>query len=482
MAMACVADGCQRDILTIRQRVSHIPCKGSSAQLHKCREEIAALSRDGRDVISVFDDDRIRTLLGLPAKASDKEVESSIKGLRLEVWSEAMDHLSARRVAGFGTTVFTEFSALALQHKAVNLGQGFPDFDGPEEVREAAIRAIRDGVNQYAVSSGAPTLRQAIAEHSERFYGLRVDPEAMITVTSGATEAILDAVMGTVDPGDEVILFEPFYDSYVANVVMAGGVPRYVLLHPPDDDHSQWWFDPVELEASFNERTKLILVNSPHNPTGKVFTPSELELIARLCQKHDAVVLSDEVYEHIVFPPARHIRTASIPGLADRTITVGSAGKTFSLTGWKLGWAIAPPALRTAVQRAHQFVTFASAAPLQMAIAAALRLPDSYFVELTRSYLGKRDRMVQAVHASGLRPFVPEGSYFVIADTSSAGFSDDFEFCRYLTREIGVAAIPPSAFYADEHKAHARHLARFAFCKTDAVIAAAASRLLKLRR
>ena len=387
----------------------------------------------------------------------------------------------AARVSGFPTTVFSEFSALAQQHGAVNLGQGFPDFDGPDEVREAAVRALREGVNQYAVGSGAPALRAAIAEHAQRFYGQRVDPNTMITVTSGATEALCDAILSLVDPGDEVVLFEPFYDSYVANVQMAGGVARYVRLSPPDRAHASWWFDEAELAAAFTARTRLIVVNTPHNPTGKVFTRGELELIAGLCQRHDVIALCDEVYEHIVFPPSIHLRMATLPGMEERTVTVSSAGKSFSFTGWKIGWAIASPALRHAVQQAHQFVTFATAAPLQAASAVALRLPDAYFTGLTASYLAKRDRLAGALEAAGLRALPVEGTYFTMADTASCGFADDFAFCRFLTSKGGVAAIPPSAFYSEPHKQHARALARFAFCKTDGVLDEAARRLAQLR-
>ncbi|MHB8877821.1 MAG: aminotransferase class I/II-fold pyridoxal phosphate-dependent enzyme [Myxococcaceae bacterium] len=390
-----------------------------------------------------------------------------------------MDRLS-RRVAGFPTTVFSEFSALAAQHGAVNLGQGFPDFDGPAEIKEAAIRAIRDGVNQYAIGAGAQALRQAIAAHAKRFYGQEVDPDTMVTVTSGATEALFDAVMGLVDPGDEVIVFEPFYDSYLANVEMAGGVARCVPLRPPDRAHPAWWFDEAELEAAFGEKTKLIIVNSPQNPTGKVYTRAELELIGALCERYGVQVLSDEVYEHLAFAPAHHLRIATLPGMAERTVTVSSGGKSFSFTGWKIGWVIAPPPLRKAVQQAHQFVTFASAAPLQAAIATALSLPDEYFAGFTREYLGRRDRLVAALCAAGLTPTVPEGSYFIMADTSRFGFEGDYEFCRFLTREVGVAAIPPSAFYGEAHRPQAKGLARFAFCKTDAVLDEAARRLARL--
>ncbi len=388
----------------------------------------------------------------------------------------------SKRVAGFGTTVFSEFSRLANEARAVNLGQGFPDFDGPDEVKQAAWDAIRSGVNQYAQSQGAPALRAAVAKHAARFYDQHVDPETMVGVTSGATEAIFDTAMALLDPGDEAVLFEPFYDSYVASVQMAGAVPRYVRLFPPDTRHTAWWFDESELAAAFSPRTRLVFVNTPHNPTGKVFTRDELKLIGALAAKHDAVVLSDEVYEHLVFAPALHVRTASIPELAERTVTISSGGKSFSFTGWKIGWSIAPPALAKAVQKAHQWVTFASASPFQTAIAAALALPDSYFTGFEAMYRAKRDLICAAVAKAGMVPLTPEGTYFVIARTDGklGAHPDDVSFCRWLTTTGGVAAIPPSAFYCAEHKAQARALARFAFCKTDPLLQEAARRLALL--
>ena len=388
----------------------------------------------------------------------------------------------SHRVEGFGTTVFSEFSRLANEARAVNLGQGFPDFDGPDEVKQVAWDAIRSGVNQYAQGHGAPGLRSAIARHSARFYEHRVDPETMVCVTSGATEAIFDTALALLDPGDEAVLFEPFYDSYVASVQMAGAVPRYVRLFPPDAKHRVWWFDEAELAAAFSPRTRLVFVNTPHNPTGKVFTRDELQLIGALAAKHDAAVLSDEVYEHLVFAPARHLRTATLPGLADRTVTISSGGKSFSFTGWKIGWAIAAPPLAKAIQKAHQWVTFATAAPFQLAIAAALELPDTYFSGFQAMYLAKRDLICAAVAKAGLVPLTPEGTYFVIVRTDAllAGHADDVSFCRWLTTSGGVAAIPPSAFYSAEHKGEARALARFAFCKTDPLLHEAARRLALL--
>ncbi len=387
------------------------------------------------------------------------------------------------RVARFGTTVFSEFSRLASEAKAVNLGQGFPDFDGPDEVKQAAWAAIQGGVNQYAMGHGANVLREAIAAHALRFYDQRVDPQSMVCVTSGATEAIFDTVMALLDAGDEAVVFEPFYDSYVASLQMAGASPRCVRLFPPDAAHNVWWFDEAELAAAFGPRTRLVFVNTPHNPTGKVFTRDELTLIGTLAAKHGAVVLADEVYEHLVFGPAKHVRAATIPELADRTLTISSGGKSFSFTGWKIGWVIGPAALVTAVQKAHQWVTFATASPFQAAIATALALPDSYFTGFEAMYRGKRDLLCAALEGAGLKPLVPEGTYFVIARTDArlGAHADDFAFCRWLTTTGGVAAIPPSAFYSQAHKGEARALARFAFCKTDPLLHEAARRLAALR-
>jgi N-succinyldiaminopimelate aminotransferase len=324
---------------------------------------------------------------------------------------------------------------------------------------------------------GLKELRQAIAEHSARFYGQTVDPDTMVTVTSGATEAILDVMLGLVDPGDEVVAFEPFYDSYDANITFVGATARYVPLRPPDASHAEWWFDRDEVRAAFSPRTRLLIINSPHNPTGKVFTREELEFLGGLCAEHDAKILSDEVYEHIVFAPAKHLRPATLPGLAERTVTVSSGGKTFSLTGWKVGWVIAPPPLRDAVQRAHQFVTFATASPLQAAMAAALRLPDTYYAELAATYAAKRERLLGGLREAGLTAFAPQGSYFILADIARYGFADDIAFCRHLVSEVGVAGIPPSVFYSPEHRHLGQGLARFAFCKTDAVLDEAVKRL-----
>lgn len=380
----------------------------------------------------------------------------------------------ANRVQGFGTTIFAEMTALAVAHDAVNLGQGFPDFAAPAFIKEAAHAAIAADLNQYAPSYGRPTLKQAIAAKVKRHYGLEVDPNHDILVTHGATEALCATMLGLVNPGDEVILFEPFYDSYVPDVLLAGGVPRFYTLRQPD-----WAVDRAELAALFNHKTKLIVINTPHNPTGKVFTPDELGMIADLCQEHDVLALTDEVYEHIVFDGRKHHLLAQFPGMAQRTLTISSLGKTFSVTGWKIGWIIAPPDLLAAAFRAHQFMTFCGAAPLQEAAVTALSTHDDYYTELTHDYQQKRDFLVKALQDAGLPPITPAGTYFVMVDISNVGFPDDVAFCRYLTTEIGVAAIPPSAFF--HHPADGAQLARFTFCKSQPVLAEAAARLQRLR-
>ncbi|MBE7472080.1 MAG: aminotransferase class I/II-fold pyridoxal phosphate-dependent enzyme [Anaerolineales bacterium] len=365
-------------------------------------------------------------------------------------------------------------TSLANQHGAVNLGQGFPDFPGPDFLKEAAIEAIRADINQYAPGSGRLSLREAIAAKMARHYNLAVNPATDITVTSGATEAILAAIMGLVNPGDEVILFEPYYDSYLPSVQMAGGVPRFYTLRPPD-----WAIDPDELAALFSPKTKLILVNTPHNPTGKVYSEAELRLIAELCQKYDVIAVVDEVYEHIIFDGLKHVSLAGMPGMAERTITISSAGKTFSMTGWKVGWAVAPAELSQAVFRVHQFVTYSVAAPLQEGVVTALQTADDYYTELAAMYQANRDFLAEALAEAGLEPIIPQGTYFIMVDISHLGFSNDVAFCRTLTTEIGVAAIPPSAFYFNP--ADGAGLARFAFCKTRPTLEEAARRLLKLK-
>ena len=387
-----------------------------------------------------------------------------------------MPFAPASRVAGFGTTIFSEMSRLAVEHQAVNLGQGFPDFDGPDPVKDAAIAAIRGGQNQYAVGIGQPALRQAIAAHTQRFYGQGVNPETEITVTSGATETLFAAVQGLVNPGDEVVIIEPYYDAYVPDVIMAGGVPRLVPLRPPN-----WAFDPDELAAAFNNRTRVIMLNTPHNPSGRVFGDAELRLIAELCLQWNVIAISDEVYEHLTFDGVQHVRLAALPGMWERTVSISSLGKTFSCTGWKIGWSIAPPDLSAAVRRAHQWITFATSTPMQAAAAVALNMDDEFYTSFAREFQARRDFLANALTNVGLRVSLPQGTYFILADISPLGFDDDVTFCKWLTTEIGVAAIPPTAFFSEEHKSIARQWARFAFCKKQETLERAAERLQKLK-
>ncbi len=378
----------------------------------------------------------------------------------------------ARRLEGFGTTIFTEMTRLAAEHGAVNLAQGFPDFDGPEFVKEAAVAAIRRGHGQYARMSGIPEVHAALAAKYRRDYGLDYAADMELTVTSGATEAIFAAIQGTCEPGDEVVLFEPYYDSYRASVAMASAVPRFVTLRAPG-----WTFDPEELAQAFTPKTRAILLNTPHNPTGKVFSREDLELVSGLCRERDVLCITDEVYEHILYD-GEHVPMATLPGMRERTITISSFGKTFSLTGWKIGWAAAPPALTAAVRAAHQFITFATATPLQHAAAAALAIGPDYYRDLAASYRRRRDYLVAELSGLGFRVDPPAGTYYICADFRPLGFADDVAFCRYLIEEVGVAAIPPSAFY--ENTRYGKTYARFAFCKKEETLREAVRRLRSL--
>jgi len=378
----------------------------------------------------------------------------------------------SRRLEGFGTTIFTEMTRLADEHGAINLAQGFPDFDGPDFVKEAAIAAIRAGRGQYARMTGIPEIHRALSAKYRRDYGLEYAPDSELVVTSGATEAIFAAIQGVCDEGDEVVLFEPYYDSYKASVRMAGAVPRVVTLRAPD-----WTFDPRELSGAFGGRTRAVLLNTPHNPTGKVFSRQELETIARLCRQHGVICITDEVYEHLVYE-GTHVPMATLPGMRERTITISSFGKTFSLTGWKIGWAAAPPALAAAVRSAHQFITFATATPLQHGAAVALAAGPEYYAELLSDYRAKRDFLVRELRRLGFAVQSPQGTYFACADFRPFGFDDDRAFARHLIEKVGVAAIPPSVFY--DNAEHGRSYVRFAFCKKRETLEAAVARLEKL--
>ncbi|MEU9982690.1 pyridoxal phosphate-dependent aminotransferase [Streptomyces sp. NPDC050856] len=378
-----------------------------------------------------------------------------------------------RRLAEFGTTIFAEMSALAVRTGSINLGQGFPDTDGPEEIREAAVRALRDGRgNQYPPGPGVPELRTAITEHQRRRYGLVYDPDTEVLVTAGATEAIAASLLALVEPGDEVIALEPYYDSHAACVAMAGGTRVPVTLRP---EGGRFVLDLDELRAAVTDRTRLILLNTPHNPTGTVLTRDELAAVAALAVERDLLVVTDEVYEHLVFDGAEHLPIAAFPGMRERTVTISSAGKTFSFTGWKVGWVTAAPDLTTAVRSAKQYLTYVSAGPFQYAVAEALRLPEAYFDGLRADLRAKRDLLGDGLARAGFEVYRPSGTYFVTADIRPLGEDDGIAFCRALPERCGVVAIPTAVFY--DHREQGAPFVRFAFCKRTEVLADAVQRL-----
>jgi N-succinyldiaminopimelate aminotransferase len=384
----------------------------------------------------------------------------------------------ADRLQGFGTTVFAEMSALAVATGSVNLGQGFPDYPGPPEVLDIARAAIGTEADQYPPGPGIPGLRAAVAEHQQRFHALGYDPGDEVLITAGATEALTAALLALVETGDEVVLFEPMYDSYAAAVAMAGGIVRPVPLRPPGDGAGRWTFDAEELAAAVGPRTKLLLLNTPHNPTGKVFTRDELGTIAALALDRNLLVLTDEVYEHLVFPGAEHVSIAGLPGMWERTLVVSSAGKTFNVTGWKIGWICGPAPLVAAVRTAKQFLTYVNGGPFQPAVAAGLRLPDTYFAELARDLAYRRDVLAEGLRAAGLPMIVPEATYFGTVDVGGVqSDGDGLAFCRTLPARAGVVAVPTVVFYDPAHAELGRSLVRFAFCKSDAVLGEAVRRL-----
>jgi aminotransferase len=387
--------------------------------------------------------------------------------------------IAARRMLSAKTESFTEsvireMTRLALQHDAVNMAQGFPDFPASNEVKEAARQAISDDINQYAITWGAKELRDAIARKFERTQGVRVDPEQEITVCCGSTEAMMASMMGIINPGDEVVIFEPHYENYGPDAILSGATPRFVQLRPPD-----WSFDPDELARAFGPQTKAIIVNTPNNPTGKVFSRQELEFIRDLCVRWNAFAVTDEIYEHIIYDGARHISMASLDGMRDRAITINGMSKTYSVTGWRVGWAIAPPEASASIRKVHDFLTVGAAAPLQQAGAIALELPPSYYQKLAESYLVKRDRMLGILNQAGFRCFKPAGAYYIMTDISDFGFADDLSFSRYLVEKIGIAVVPGSSFYDDPSQGASQ--VRFTFCKKESTLAACAEKLSKLR-
>lgn len=374
----------------------------------------------------------------------------------------------------FTESVIREMTRVALRYNAVNLAQGFPDFPCPPELKQAACEAIEENINQYAITWGDRPFRQAIAEKVRWYLGLDIDPETQITVTCGSTEAMAATMLATVDPGEEVIVFEPYYENYGPDAVLAGASPRYVKLHPPD-----WTFDEAELRQAFNSQTKAIIINTPHNPTGKVFTREELTFIAELCQKWDVLAFTDEIYEHILYDGAEHVAIATLPGMADRTVTINGLSKTYSVTGWRVGYILANPELTGVIRKVHDFLTVGSPAPLQRAGVAAMQLPVTYYEQLARTYQEKRDIILRTLDEVDIQYFVPKGAYYVFADISSFGYKSDIEFTNYLIKEIGVAVVPGSSFF--HRPEDAQRFIRFCFSKTKETLQSARERLLKLQ-
>jgi len=388
---------------------------------------------------------------------------------------------TSAKAARFTESVIREMTRLALRHGAVNLSQGFPDFPAPQTVKDAACEAIQADINQYAVTWGAKPLRDAIAADQVRRHGREIDPDAQVTVCCGSTEAMVATLMAIVDPGDEVIVFEPFYENYGPDAILSGATPRFVRLRPPDAraaGRGDWSFDPEELRAAFNERTRAIVINTPNNPTGKVFTREQLSVIAGLCRTWDVLAVTDEIYEHIVYAEGGHVSMADLEGMAERTVTINSISKTFSVTGWRVGWAIAPPDITGAIRKVHDFLTVGAAAPLQAAAAMALSTGDEYFRDLAATYRRKRDRLMGILTGAGFLCYEPQGAYYIMTDIEAFGFPDDVTLVRHLVTEIGVAAVPGSSFFSDP--AHGRRHVRFCFCKKDETLTAAEERLAKL--
>ena len=379
----------------------------------------------------------------------------------------------SKKAESFTESVIREMTRLCQSHGGINLAQGFPDFPAPKEIKEAAVAAIRADVNQYAITWGSKSFRDAIAENYSRFYGMDVDPEKELVVCCGSTEAMMSAMLGVVDPGDEVVVFEPFYENYGPDAILSGAVPRYVTLHEPD-----WRLDPDELAAAFNDRTRAIIINTPNNPTGKVFTREELTQIAALCQKWGVVAITDEIYEHILYE-GEHIPIASLDGMRERTVTINSLSKTYSLTGWRVGWALAPPVLSDAIRKVHDFLTVGAAAPLQEAGVVALGFSDEYYRQLSVDYRARRDVLLPALEEAGFSCYKPNGAYYVMTDISRFGFPDDVSFSRHLVEKIGVAAVPGSSFY--HRPEDGAEKVRFTFCKREETLRAAADKLAALK-
>ena len=369
----------------------------------------------------------------------------------------------SQKAARFTESVIRDMTRQALRHGAVNLAQGFPDFPAPEELKAAAQKAVADDINQYAITWGAQNFRRALADKFSRCQGIEVDPEREITVCCGSTEAMIATLLALVDPGEEVIVFEPFYENYGPDAILSGALPHYVSLHPPVTPDGEWSFDPAELRAAFNAKTRAIIVNTPHNPTGKVFTRTELELIRDLCVEFDVLVLTDEIYEHILYDGAQHISPATIEGLRERTVTINSLSKSYSVTGWRVGWAIAPPEMTAAIRKVHDFLTVGAAAPLQAAGATAVSFPDAYYEKLSAGYAARRDLLLAALRNAGFTAWRPQGAYYIMTEISAFELGNDRSFASYLVEKVGVAVVPGSSFYSDPLRGSSQ--VRFAFCK-----------------
>ena len=388
-------------------------------------------------------------------------------------------HFLSDKVEHFTESVIREMTRQAMLHGAVNLAQGFPDFPAPAEIKRAAQEAIAADVNQYAITWGAKNLRNAIARQMQEWQGIAVDPETQITVCCGSTEAMISTLLAVCNKGDEVVIFEPFYENYGPDSVLSGARPVFVKLRPPTTAEGEWTFDERELRAAFHHQTKAIILNTPNNPTGKVFTRGELELIRDLCVEFNVLAITDEIYEHILYDGTQHISMAGLEGMAERTVTINGLSKSYSVTGWRVGWAVAPPAITNAIRKVHDFLTVGAPAPLQEAGAEALALPRAYYENLANGYRARRDRLMPALAEAGFRCFRPRGAYYVMTDISAFGFADDVAFTKYLVKEIGVAAVPGSSFYNDPRNGAKQ--VRFAFCKKDVTLDEAGRRLRKLR-
>ena len=381
----------------------------------------------------------------------------------------------SRKAQSFTESVIREMTRLAKVHRAINLAQGMPDFPAPPEIKDVACEAIMNDINQYAITWGAKRFRDAIAAKTRAHLGIEVDPEREITVTCGATEAMIASLLAVIDPGDEVVIFEPFYENYGPDTILSGATPRYVQLRPPD-----WSFDPADLAAAFNERTKAVIINTPNNPTGKIFSREELRVIADLCTRWNALAITDEIYEHILYDGYRHCAMATLDGMRERTITINGLSKTYSVTGWRVGYAIAPPELTEGIRKVHDFLTVGAAAPLQEAGARALALPGSYYSDLARAYQERRDLLLGGLRAAGFECSIPRGAYYIMAETSGLTAGNDIEFTHFLVKDVGIAVVPGSSFF-HEPSAGSRYI-RFCFCKQEKTLRSAVERLQKLLR